>query len=137
MSSSGIVRSLTRANTPPFAFPAFCRKIRRVLDHEQGPRGNSERRGAGLALSPATVDRLIRRGVNAIGISPGLAVRGLRAARRHDSADGAARDDDDGGPRAMRTLCESIKEALRAVTRSGRALRRLPRDWRRCVTMGG
>jgi hypothetical protein len=53
--------------------------------------------------------------VNAVGISPGLAVRGLCAARRHDSADDAAQDDDDGSPRAMRTLCESIKEAFRAV----------------------
>jgi hypothetical protein len=91
MSSSGIVRSLTGTReTPPFAFPVLCRTIGWVLDHEQGPRGNSERRGAGLALSPAIVDRLIGRGVNAVGISPGLAVRGLRAARCHDSADGAA-----------------------------------------------
>ena len=138
MSSSGSVRSLPGTReTPPFAFPVFCRTIGRVLDDEQGPRGNSDRRGAGLALSPAIVDRLIGRGVNAVGISPGLAVRGLRAARRHDSADGAAQDDDDGSPRAMRTLCESIKEALRAVTRPGRARRRLPRDRQRCGTMWG
>jgi hypothetical protein len=71
MSSSGSVRSLPGTReTPPFAFPVFCRTIGRVLDDEQGPRGNSERRGAGLALSPAIVDRLIGRGVNAVGISP-------------------------------------------------------------------
>ncbi len=62
------------------------------------------------------MDRLIGRGVNAVGILPELAVRGLIATRRHDSADGAAQDDDNGSPRAMRTLCESIKEALRVVT---------------------
>ena len=71
MSSSGSVRSLPGTReTPPFAFPEFCRTIGWVLDDEQGPRGNSERRGAGLALSPAIVDRLIGRGVNAVGISP-------------------------------------------------------------------
>lgn len=58
MSSSGSVRSLTgMRETPPCAFPVFCRTIGRVLDHEQGQRGNSERRGAGLALIAKPRDR--------------------------------------------------------------------------------
>ena len=98
--------------------------------------GLSRTRRSVQKLNAATVDRLIECGVNAVGISPGMAVRGLRAhgattrptVRRRgapspsSSSDSAARDDDDddddddgdGSPRAMRALCESVKEALRA-----------------------
>ena len=51
------------------------------------------------------------------------------------SADGSAQDVDNGSPRAMRTLCEPIKEAIGGVSRPGRARRRLPRDRQRCGTV--
>ena len=97
--------------------------------------GLSRTRRSVQKLNAATVDRLIECGVNAVGISPGMAVRGLRAhgattrpkaggapsSSSSSSSDSAAQDDDDdddddddGSPRAMRALCESVKEALRA-----------------------
>ena len=67
-------------------------------------------------LNAATVNTLIKHGVNAVGISPGMSIHSLRA---HGATGLPKRSyvneyTHDASPRGMQDLCEAIKQALRA-----------------------
>ncbi|KAL7531745.1 hypothetical protein ACHAXR_009829 [Thalassiosira sp. AJA248-18] len=78
--------------------------------------GLSKTRHSVQKLNAATVGHLINQGVNAIGISPGMSIHSLRAHGATGLPKGTAPCDylNDGSPRGMQDLCESIKQALRA-----------------------
>ncbi|KAL3764470.1 hypothetical protein ACHAW5_000134 [Stephanodiscus triporus] len=85
------------------------------IDRRRQMEGLSRTRLSVQRLNMAVVDRLIGRGVNAVGLSPGVAFPGLRAHGATTTScapsGGSGNDNDDD---SMRMLRESINGALRA-----------------------
>eukprot|EP00571_Detonula_confervacea_P003941 CAMPEP_0172325668 /NCGR_PEP_ID=MMETSP1058-20130122/54492_1 /TAXON_ID=83371 /ORGANISM="Detonula confervacea, Strain CCMP 353" /LENGTH=382 /DNA_ID=CAMNT_0013042259 /DNA_START=319 /DNA_END=1464 /DNA_ORIENTATION=+ len=77
--------------------------------------GLSKTRQSVQKLNAATVSCLIKHGVNAVGISPGMSFHRLRA-HGATGLNGKAPNDcmGDDSPRGMQDLCESIKHTLQA-----------------------